>query len=381
MESDQPFDIRKIASWMMVVAGFLVVLIYFQTFLKPIIVSIIIWFLVRQLRDFINRTEKIGIKLPSVVVNTFSLVLVIGAFYLVMLIIVSNIENFVKNFDDYSGNINETLLKIEELTGYDVHNETTLFKGSQFQNALTQLAGNFSAFIGKFFLVILYVAFIMMEARVTGRKLGKILDSQESGSAYFTVIHAIDKLFKDYVSIKIFTSFLTGALSFVVLIFLNVQLSGLWAFLIFLLNFIPSVGSMIATAFPALFMLLTTGSPAAFFQVLLGVGFIQILVGNVIEPRVMGDRLNLSPMVVIISLVFWGFIWGVIGMLLSVPFLAMQMIIFSQFQETRPIAIFLSRTGDIMPLVTREEYKSGSMEENSLITPIKRWFRKKRKEK
>lgn len=373
-----PFDIKKVAAWILVISGIIVLLIYFQAFIKPIIVSIIIWFLVRQLRDFINRTQRIGIKLPKWFVNTFSLILVLASFYFVLLIVISNIERFVADFDQYSGNINSTLAQIEEITGYDLHNETTAFQGEQFQNALTKLAASFSAFIGKFFLVILYVAFIMLESGVTEKKFDKIIGSTESSKIIIEVIRNIDTLFKGYVSVKIFTSFLTGTLSFVVLMILDVQLSGLWAFLIFLLNFIPSVGSLIATAFPTIFATLQTGDFTNGLYVFLGVGFIQILVGNIVEPKIMGDRLNLSPMVVIFALVFWGFVWGVIGMLLSVPILAMQMIIFSQFAETRPVAMFLSRSGDIMPLISREEFKAKNIQSDDSPTTIQRWFQRKR---
>lgn len=376
-----PFDIKRLAAWILVTSGILIILVYFQAFLKPIIVSIIIWFLVRQLRDFINRTQRIGLKIPAIVVNTLSLVIVVGGFYLIMLIIVSNIENFIRNFDEYSGNINKTLIQIEEFTGYDIHNESTTFKGSTFQAALTTLAGSFSAFIGKFFLVILYVIFIMLESKLTERKLGIIFRDQQNNQAFSAVMKAIDSLFKDYVSIKIFTSFLTGLFSFFVLVFFDVQLSGLWAFLIFLLNFIPSIGSLIATIFPSIFITLQTGDLTSFLYVFLGVGFVQIIVGNIIEPRLMGNKLNLSPTMVLFSLIFWGFLWGVIGMLLSVPILAMQMIVFSQFKDTRPVAVFLSRTGDIMPLVSHEAYKSGKIDESAIIPAVNKWFRRRKKTK
>ena len=381
MDKNEAFDIKSVAAWILVIFGVLILVVYFQAFIKPIVVSVIIWFLVRQLRDFINRTQRIGFKIPAIVVNTLSLVIVVGGFYLVMLLIVSNIEKFIANFDEYSGNINTTLMQIEEFTGYDVHNESTAFKGATFQSALATLAGGFSAFIGKFFLVILYVIFIMLESKLTGEKFAKIFRNQQKDQAFSEVMKAIDKLFKDYVSIKIFTSFLTGMLSFFVLIYFDVQLSGLWAFLIFLLNFIPSIGSLIATLFPSVFITLQTGDLSSFVSVFLGVGFIQILVGNIVEPRLMGDRLNLSPTMVLISLVFWGVLWGVIGMLLSVPILAVQMIAFSQFKETRAISMFLSRTGNIMPLVSHEEYKSGSMADVPIIPAVNRWFKKKVKNK
>jgi predicted PurR-regulated permease PerM len=371
MESHSSFDIKKIAAWIFVCGGALAIIIYFQTFLKPLVVSVIIWFLVRQLKDFINRSQRFGIKIPTFLVNLISLTIVLGSFYLVMLLIVSNIERFVKDFDLYSENINSVLILVEDLTGYDVHNESTSFRGGQFRTLLTSMAGSISAFVGKFFLVILYVAFIMLESRTTNMKIHKVFSGSGQNQTLSVVINETNNLFKGYVSVKIFTSFLTGCLSFVVMLFLNVQLAGLWAFIIFLLNFIPSVGSLIATSFPAIFMVMQTGSPASFVYVVAGVGSVQLLVGNVLEPKIMGDRLNLSPMVVIMALIFWGFVWGVIGMLLSVPILAMQMIIFSQFKETRSIAVLISRTGDILPLVSRADYKKAK---GSLKTSVESEF-------
>jgi len=120
-----------------------------------------------------------------------------------------------------------------------------------------------------------------------------------------------------------------------------------WAFLIFALNYIPAIGSMIATIFPSILALLQFGSFSYFFLVLASVGAVQMLVGNVIEPRVMGNTLNLSTLVVIISLTFWGGVWGVIGMILSVPIMVIITIVLSQFPTSRSLAILLSEKGDI----------------------------------
>ena len=194
----------------------------------------------------------------------------------------------------------------------------------------------------------------MLEEKNFSRKVDLILSKQDTDGTLLNVIQKLKVLFSDYISIKVFTSFLTGALSFGVLLFIGVELAGLWAFLIFLLNFIPSVGSLIGTLFPSLFFVLQTGSPTGFLTVFGGVGLVQLLVGNILEPRIMGNRLNLSPLMVIIALTLWGFIWGILGMLLSVPITATIMIICSQFPTTRPLAIILSRNGDISSMIPRK---------------------------
>ena len=125
-----------------------------------------------------------------------------------------------------------------------------------------------------------------------------------------------------------------------------------WAFLIFLLNFIPTIGSLIATIFPAAYSLLQFGEFSPALLVLVIVGTIQLVVGNIVEPRVMGSSMNISPLVTILALTFWGMIWGITGMILSIPIMVVLVIIFSQFESTRPIAILLSEKGEIENIST-----------------------------
>ncbi|MDX1667633.1 MAG: AI-2E family transporter, partial [Saprospiraceae bacterium] len=118
-------------------------------------------------------------------------------------------------------------------------------------------------------------------------------------------------------------------------------------FLIFLLNFIPSIGSIVGTALPALFSLLQYQDGSRFLLVLLSISAIQLLVGNYLDPRMLGRSLNISPFVVLFSLALWGAIWGIIGMFLSVPIMVILVIILSEFPSSRPFAILLSEKGRI----------------------------------
>ncbi len=162
-----------------------------------------------------------------------------------------------------------------------------------------------------------------------------------------TLVKKIDHSIGNYIALKTVTSLLTGFMSYFALLFIGIDAPFFWAFLIFILNFIPTIGSLIATVFPAIFAILQFGEFTQGFLVLAVVGVIQLVVGNFIEPKLMGNTLNISPLVVFLTLAVWGVMWGITGMLLSVPITVILIIIMSEFPETRPIAILLSQRGEL----------------------------------
>ncbi len=138
-----------------------------------------------------------------------------------------------------------------------------------------------------------------------------------------------------------------------VMLMIGIDFALFWAVLTFLLNFIPFIGSIVAVSFPILLTLVQPGieDPLTTFLVaLLALAGAQQLVGSFIEPRMMGRTLNLSPLVILISLATWWSIWGVIGMLISIPIMVILVIVFSQFEATRPVAVLMSQDGRIAPI-------------------------------
>ena len=158
-----------------------------------------------------------------------------------------------------------------------------------------------------------------------------------------------------YLTIKTLASFGTAMISYFVLQIIGVDFAAFWALLIFLLNYIPTVGSIIAVVFPFLFAFIQfdTVYPAFIVGILL-VG-IQFVMGNVVEPKMQGQSLNLSPLVIVLSLVFWGKIWGIAGAFLCVPIMVIINIILSRFPTTRPIAILLSANGKILSAGSKQK--------------------------
>jgi len=159
------------------------------------------------------------------------------------------------------------------------------------------------------------------------------------------IIERIRDDIQKYISIKVFTSSMTGILSFTFLTIMDVDFAGVWGIIIFLLNFIPTVGSIVATIFPALIALAQSDGYSLFVIVLGGIGVIQVCIGNILEPRLMGSSFNLSPIVILMNLALWGYIWDIPGMFLCVPFLIIVTIVLSHFPQTRPVAIILSSDG------------------------------------
>ena len=139
----------------------------------------------------------------------------------------------------------------------------------------------------------------------------------------------------------------TSSLAYAVMRWVGVDFAGFWAVMVFFLYYIPTVGSILAIVAPALLTLVQFDHLTPFLIVLIVIGTIQIVTANVIEPAIMGRSLNLSPLVVILSLMVWGTMWGVVGMFLCVPIMVVLLIVLAHFETTRPVAILLSADGRI----------------------------------
>jgi len=187
------------------------------------------------------------------------------------------------------------------------------------------------------FLILLTVIFILLEASGFPAKLSHILQNPVSGMQRFQSF--LDNI-NHYMAIKTATSALTGILVFIWLWVVGVDYPVLWGTLAFLLNFVPNIGSIIASVPALLLALVQLGTGGALWS-LLGYVLINVVVGNLIEPRFMGRGLGISTLVVFISLVFWGWILGPVGMFLSVPLTMMIKISLDSSDETRWIATLL----------------------------------------
>jgi predicted PurR-regulated permease PerM len=220
-------------------------------------------------------------------------------------------------------------------------------KDLNFGDILSKIFSALTSMFGNAFTVLLYLIFLLLEEPIFPKKIRAMYPDNKKYSQVNELINKIDHSIGNYIALKTVVSLLTGFLSYFALLFIGVDAPLFWSFLIFILNFIPTIGSLIATIFPAIFAMLQYGEFTPGILVLAIVGAIQLIIGNLVEPRVMGNSLNISPLVVFLTLSLWGVMWGVIGMLLSVPITVILIIIMSEFPGTRPFAILLSQKGNI----------------------------------
>ena len=222
------------------------------------------------------------------------------------------------------------------------------------QAAVTELVAILTSMLAGFFVVIIYVAFILAERRAADRKLARLAGSSEEAERLQQTLRRISERVGQYLVLKAFVSLLIGAGSWLVMGLIGIDFAGFWAVLIFVLNFIPYIGSFVGVVFPVALTLVQFGAIGPFLMALVGLSAVQIFVGSVVEPRLMGRSLNLSPLVILLALATWGSLWGVVGAILCVPITVIMLTVFAQFRYTRPIAILLSGTGDIDPAPQQE---------------------------
>jgi AI-2 transport protein TqsA len=210
--------------------------------------------------------------------------------------------------------------------------------GSLFLSAL----GPFFSFFSTLFLVLFFLIFILAGRGRVQQKVSTHFPSRDADQI-LAVFDNIDSQIQRYLTIKTLVSLVTGILATIVLFIFGVDFAIVFGFLTFLLNYIPNIGSFMATAFPVLIALFQFGSIWKAIWILVILIVIQQVLGTIVEPRVMGKGLGLSPLFILFSLIFWGWLWGIPGMLLAVPITAVVKIVCSNVPSLEWLAVMMSR--------------------------------------
>ena len=348
-EALPPLDPRRVAYWSIAIAAVLALLLLGRDLLIPFAVAIMIWYLINAVARGFGRLPIGGRVMPGWLCLMLSLVTMLIALMIVTQVISTNVAEVSQAAPTYQQNLRQLL---EAATAYlgvrPLPNSVEIMRNIDVGQLLSGLATTLSGLLGDAGLILIYVGFLLVEQRTFGVKLHALIPDRHRATAIQGVIDEISRQIQFYVWIKTLTSLLTGGVSYVVLTLVGVDFAGFWAFVIFLLNFIPTIGSLLGVILPAMLTLVQFGQLAPLLIVLVGLGGIQAIIGNVLEPALMGRSLNLSSLVIILSLSLWGSIWGIIGMFLCVPLTVMMMIVCSHFPQTRGFAALLSRDGRIV---------------------------------
>lgn len=263
---------------------------------------------------------------------TLALVLVIIAF--IGGLIASSIAQFAADSSQYEGMVERLIEKAEsaglfKMFGITLPEEldvVSLLPTGTLKGVILKMTNAMMAVLSRGMMVILFAAFLLAGASLRDKPREGVIGEMESGV-------------KQYVSTKVLVSAVTGLLVFGVLAALGIPYSVSFGAFAFVLNFIPTIGSILATILPIPIILLIPGISTTATVLAIGLpGIIQIVIGNVVEPKMMGKSLDLHPITVLLALIFWGMIWGFEGMILGVPITAIVRIILEQLEMTAPVA-------------------------------------------
>ena len=259
-----------------------------------------------------------------------------------------SLNDFSKQLPEYKEKLQtEFVWLVDIAAGYNiiVNKEQLLamFNPGKIVDLATGMLTGLGGVMANLFLIILTVVFMLFEGPTLGHKIHMALDDPDSKMQQ---INRFLNSINSYLAIKTLVSVGTGVFASFLLWILNVDYFVLWGVIAFMLNYIPNIGSMIAAIPPMLLALVTQGPLSAG---LVGAGYMVIntVMGNIVEPKFMGKGLGLSTLVVFLSLIFWGWLLGAVGMLLSVPLTMIVKIGLETSQEGRWLAILLGNGEEI----------------------------------
>ena len=346
--TDDGLQPLRLASWL----GFAIMVFWLlqvaRSLLLPIIIAFLAFYLVQILNGVWRRFVFRRWKVPNTLLDAISATMILALMLAFSSLVARNATDVAETAPSYGPRITQLY---EQSIDYFGIKDSTRFRQKIAEvepgKYIAMLATGMLSLAGNGFLVILYLIFMLLERPYWENKLASIVREEEKRAAFLDVVKHIDKSARSYLGIKTLISILTALLSFFIMSIVGLDFAEFWAVVIFVLNFIPNIGPLIAMALPAAVALVQFESLRPFIMVLIGITVIQGIMGNVVEPKLMGNALNMSPLVVILSLVFWGALWGVVGMFLCVPVTAMLIIVFSNIRQTRWIAVLMSRTGEL----------------------------------
>jgi len=320
----------KLAAVVIILAG----LISAKAIVIPILLAIFITILTSP---FLIWLQEKGLH------SGFALMAVVGLLIIAMtllgLLLNSSMHDFTLNLPIYEEKLNLVMSKVLEFIrsqGFVFSDESIkgLINPAQMAHFASEIVQGFGSALTNGFMIMLLVIFMLLEVSVLPKKLQSIHADASSYAAEF--------LFnvKQYMLIKSVFSLITGALVYLSLLFIGLDYALLWGVLAFLLNFVPNIGSIIA-AVPAVILALVQLGLFGALEVVIVFFVINIILGSVLEPKYMGEGLGLSTLVVFISLIFWGWVFGPVGMLLSIPLTIMLKLGLQVNPQTKWIAVLL----------------------------------------
>lgn len=343
-------DIKSIKNLLLILLAILGVylLSVLSGLLVPLALALFIAILLQPTLSWFQRKKwPFSLSLTAISITTLSILWGLGALiYQTGLSISEQKDNLLAQIQV---KLNSIMLWVNTLPGVEINtadiiktlsnlmsNDWLLESSGQFAGVLGQFAGALGSFTGSFFMTALYLigllgGILKYEEYIHYLEEG----NEEKEEKLLAGFEYVKSSIVTYMKVKFLMSLMTGIGYFLICWAFGIEFALFWGFLTFLLNFIPTVGSIIATIPPLLLGLIQLDSMGVIFLMFILLVAVQMVMGNIIEPRMQGKKLSLNTVVVILGLVFWGYIWGVTGMILSVPLLVLTKVVLSQLPDAQ----------------------------------------------
>lgn len=306
-----------------------------------------------------------------------AIVVLLGLFGVAGFVIADNAASFIGQLNAFAPRLNALIAQVAGMAGVQVPPTLDeLFAQINVSAYLADAARGLQGFASNAFFILVYLGFILASRRGFQRKVVGLFPHHTERNEAVDAFRRIRDGVERYLWVQTVTGLIIAVGSWIAMKVLGLQNATFWAFLIFMASYIPIIGGAVGILAPPIFAVIQFDSfwPAI---ILLGVlQAIQFVVGNIIQPRMQGDSLNMDPIVVLLSLAFWGVIWGMTGMFLSTPLTVMAMVILAQFKGGRWLAVLLSADGQ--PEKLRDNEPSGTPDE--LPAPARRSRPSRRRE-
>jgi AI-2 transport protein TqsA len=281
-------------------------------------------------------------RIPTGLAVTIVLLLLLGICYLGGLFLLARIRSFAVAYPEYQARVMELFKSATSRWELPFDPLEGINWGPKLGEYLAITAGSLVSFSSKLIMVIIYLIFLLLGKPYFKYKLEKAF-AVERAHQFDSILRSISGEIGRYLFVQLLISLVTGVLVWLGLTLIGVDFAVTWGALAFFLNFIPTVGSVMASIPPILVAFVQPDFESLWPGIITAVVLfaIQMAIGNGVAPKVMGERLNLSPVVVLISLVFWGWLWGIVGALLSVPIASTIKIVCENIEPLQPISTLM----------------------------------------
>ena len=324
-----------------------------RSILIPLLIAAFLWYLMNAISDYYRKV--LPFKTPQTksektywhIFNWISNLASLATICFVIYLFITQIKPMFSELVSILPTLQD---KLTQFGTYLSNSVGLKFDANMIPN-ITKIASNIGSSVASVAtsmgMVLVYMIFMFIEQSTFNQKFAALFPNKRQSKKSRYILDSIDYNMKKYLFVKTTISAITGVFSFIWLQLIGVEFAGVWAFIVFVTSYIPTIGAIVACSLPILYSLIT--APTLQQPILTAAGLIvlQILFGNILEPKFTGKTLNISTLAILINLVFWGMIWGIAGMFFSVPLLVATYIICAQFDSTRWIAILLSADGNI----------------------------------